>query len=513
MEINLNDKIEIQTILLERRVLKDPLVGFYDRLDKAKEQTKGVDSFKQFLGVYECIRRELPEDAATRAFGVYCGTLYGLHLLNGAAGKFDRRSLVDFNLNFDRKDYFFVRDLINSYLNIAERTTRRNLDRTTGVYLVSVGKKSKDFLENRVDGLSRFGDLKVVIGDYAIKGIENDFEEWIYKQDSRHSQEQIIHESKPITVEKISFDEVGGNKKAKKEAKRLVEMIKDPAVLELFGIALPRGILFYGPPGTGKTLLAKAIASEAGLPFYEVSCNSILSKYVGESEQRLAAMLSNKNCIYFLDEFDSLGRNRDDENVHQVYRNIVNILATIMDGINTDNYADKRIFIASVNDLGAVDKKLRRSGRFDKVIRFYVPDREDLKEIFQIHMQKVQSKAKIENLFGQVNLDAVVDLAFKKTKQLQERFGEDAGIVGADVAEIIKRVLEDKVEIYRTTGRIELPKNEDFFRRIESYEFDAKLGNGKSGGGERKCTISSLTLKNLIQKKEENLQKDSLNSM
>jgi len=511
MEINLNDKIEIQTILLERRILKDPLVGFYDRLDKAKEQTKGVDSFKQFLGVYECIRREFLEDAATRAYGVYCGALYGLHLLNGAAGKFDTRSLVDFNLNFDRKDYFFVRDLINSYLDIAERTTRRNLDRTTGIYLVSVGKKSKDFLENRIDGLSRFDDLKVVIGDYTIKGIENDFEEWIYKQDSQHSQEQIIQESKPVTVEKISFDEIGGNKKAKKEARRLVEMIKDPAVLELFGIALPRGILFYGPPGTGKTLLAKAIASEAGLPFYEVSCNSILSKYVGESEQRLAAMLSNKNCIYFLDEFDSLGRNRDDENVHQVYRNIVNILATIMDGISTDN-ADKRIFIASVNDLGAVDKKLRRSGRFDKVIRFYVPDREDLKEIFQIHMQKVQNKAKIENLFRQVDLDAVVDFAFRKTEQLQERFGEDAGIVGADVAEIIKRVLEDKVEIYRTTGRIELPKSEDFFRKIESYEFDAKLGNGKSGGGERKCTISSLTLKNLIQKKEENLQKDSLSN-
>ena len=133
MEINLDDKIRIQVRLAER-VLKDPLVGFYDSL-RGKEPTRGIDSFKQFLGVYRCVRREFPDDVKTRAFGTYCGALYGLYLLNGAAKGLDRRGLMDFKLNFERNNYFFIRDLINNYLKIAEKATKKSIDRVTGCLL------------------------------------------------------------------------------------------------------------------------------------------------------------------------------------------------------------------------------------------------------------------------------------------------------------------------------------------------------------------------------------------
>ncbi|MET1125004.1 MAG: CDC48 family AAA ATPase, partial [Archaeoglobaceae archaeon] len=165
------------------------------------------------------------------------------------------------------------------------------------------------------------------------------------------------------------------------------------------GIEPPKGVLLYGPPGTGKTLIAKAVANEIGANFYTINGPEIMSKFYGESEQRLREIFEeakqNAPSIIFIDEIDSIAPRREDV-TGEVERRVVAQLLTLMDGLEERGQV---IVIGATNRIDAVDPALRRPGRFDREIEIGVPDREGRFEIFQIHTRNMPLEPKYSREF------------------------------------------------------------------------------------------------------------------
>jgi transitional endoplasmic reticulum ATPase len=161
--------------------------------------------------------------------------------------------------------------------------------------------------------------------------------------------------------------------------------MKHPELFQRLGIDPPKGVLLHGPPGTGKTLLAKAVANECGAEFYSIAGPEIMSKYYGESEQRLREIFENARdsspSIIFIDELDSIAPKRE-EVTGEVERRVVAQLLTMMDGLEERGQV---VVIGATNRLDAIDPALRRAGRFDREIEIGVPDARDRLEILQIH--------------------------------------------------------------------------------------------------------------------------------
>ena len=201
---------------------------------------------------------------------------------------------------------------------------------------------------------------------------------------------RLILREKPVAMDVtgtgITYEDIGG---LHDEIQRLREMIelpmKHPEVFEKLGIESPKGVLMYGPPGTGKTLIAKAVANESGANFFSIAGPEIMSKYYGESEQRLREIFEEANkaapSIIFIDELDSIAPKRE-EVTGEVERRVVAQLLTMMDGL--EGRGDV-VVIGATNRVDAVDPALRRPGRFDREIEIGVPDRKDRIEIFHIH--------------------------------------------------------------------------------------------------------------------------------
>ncbi len=189
-----------------------------------------------------------------------------------------------------------------------------------------------------------------------------------------------------VTGTGITYEDIGG---LSDEIQRLREMIelpmKHPEVFEKLGIDSPKGVLMYGPPGTGKTLIAKAVANESGANFFSIAGPEIMSKYYGESEQRLREIFEQANkespSIIFIDELDSIAPKREDV-TGEVERRVVAQLLTMMDGLNERGQV---VVIGATNRIDAIDPALRRPGRFDREIEIGVPDRLERIEILQIH--------------------------------------------------------------------------------------------------------------------------------
>ena len=187
---------------------------------------------------------------------------------------------------------------------------------------------------------------------------------------------------------KVKFDDVAGADEEKTEMKELVDYLKDPQKFTKFGAKLPKGVLLVGPPGCGKTLLAKAVAGEAGVPFYSISGSDFVEMFVGVGAGRVRDMFriakQNAPCLVFIDEIDAVGRQRgaglgggNDER-----EQTLNQLLVEMDGFN-DNAGI--IVIAATNRDDVLDPALLRAGRFDRKITVSLPDRKGREEIFKVH--------------------------------------------------------------------------------------------------------------------------------
>ncbi|WP_258083938.1 CDC48 family AAA ATPase [Thermococcus thermotolerans] len=184
----------------------------------------------------------------------------------------------------------------------------------------------------------------------------------------------------------VTYEDIGGLKDVIQKVREMIELpLKHPEIFEKLGIEPPKGVLLYGPPGTGKTLLAKAVANEANAHFIAINGPEIMSKYYGESEERLREVFKeaeeNAPAIIFIDEIDAIAPKRE-ETHGEVEKRVVSQLLTLMDGLKSRG---KVIVIAATNRPDAIDPALRRPGRFDRELEVGVPDKTGRKEILQIH--------------------------------------------------------------------------------------------------------------------------------
>ena len=192
--------------------------------------------------------------------------------------------------------------------------------------------------------------------------------------------------SKEGGVPSITYEDIGGIGDAVGRVREMIELpLRHPELFKRLGVEAPKGVLLHGPPGTGKTLLAKAVANETNASFYTIGGPEIMSKYYGESEEKLRNVFEqaekNAPSIIFIDEIDSIAPKREEVS-GEVERRIVAQLLSLMDGMSTRG---KVVVIGATNRVNAVDPALRRPGRFDREIEIGVPDRNGRLEILQIH--------------------------------------------------------------------------------------------------------------------------------
>ncbi|WP_412068338.1 ATP-dependent zinc metalloprotease FtsH [Rubrivirga sp. IMCC43871] len=217
----------------------------------------------------------------------------------------------------------------------------------------------------------------------------------------------------------ITFEDVAGLDEAKEEVEEVVQFLKDPQRFTKLGGKLPKGVLLVGPPGTGKTLLAKAVAGEAGVPFFSLSGSDFVEMFVGVGAARVRDLFKQAKekapCIIFIDEIDAVGRSRGRGSImggNDERENTLNQLLVEMDGFNTDKGV---ILMAATNRPDTLDSALLRPGRFDRQILIDRPDRRERAAIFKVHTA---------NLTLSPNLD--VELLA----------GQTPGFAGAEIANV-----------------------------------------------------------------------------
>ncbi len=294
---------------------------------------------------------------------------------------------------------------------------------------------------------------------------------------------EIKLREKPVVLEVtgtgITYEDIGG---LSDEIQRLREMIelpmKHPEIFERLGIESPKGVLMYGPPGTGKTLIARAVANESGANFFSIAGPEIMSKYYGESEQRLRELFDQANreapSIIFIDELDSIAPRRE-EVTGEVERRVVAQLLTMMDGMEERGQV---VVIGATNRIDAIDPALRRPGRFDREIEIGVPDHIDRLEIFQIHTRGMPIYHWENDIAAKVLLERISSFEKSSTmNKINETIKEKRSILESIVADIneIKHVknIREFEDIKNTFSDRILKQNDKEIREIERTILDA----------------------------------------
>ena len=192
----------------------------------------------------------------------------------------------------------------------------------------------------------------------------------------------------------VTFKDVAGLYGAKEEVMEIVDFLKNPQKYTSLGGKIPKGALLVGPPGTGKTLLAKAVAGEANVPFFSISGSDFVEMFVGVGASRVRDLFSQAKekapCIVFIDEIDAVGRARGKNagfSSNDERENTLNQLLTEMDGFGSNSGV---IVLAATNRADILDKALMRAGRFDRQIHVNLPDLNERKEIFQVHLKNLK---------------------------------------------------------------------------------------------------------------------------
>lgn len=200
----------------------------------------------------------------------------------------------------------------------------------------------------------------------------------------------------------FNFDSIAGNEEAKESVKDLVDFLKNPEKYASYGARMPKGVILYGEPGTGKTLLAKAVAGEAGVPFYAMSGSDFIQIYVGVGASRIRQLFkkarSHGKAVIFIDEIDAIGKKRDGGKAggSDERDQTLNALLTEMSGFNEK---EGIIVMSATNRLDMLDSALLRPGRFDRHIEISLPDVNARKKILQLHLEnKPTNKIDLDDL-------------------------------------------------------------------------------------------------------------------
>jgi SpoVK/Ycf46/Vps4 family AAA+-type ATPase len=256
--------------------------------------------------------------------------------------------------------------------------------------------------------------------------------------------------------DKITWDMIGGYEEIKREIREYIELpLRRKDIAEKYGLKPPKGILLFGPPGCGKTMMMKALANEAKINFIYVSVPEIMSKWYGESEQRLRELFNNARktapVILFFDEIDTIGVRRERHVGDSVTPRLLSLMLSEMDGLASE---DGVIVVGSTNVPHLLDKALLRPGRFDKLIFVGLPDLRSRIEIFKIH-------CKNKPLAGDVDFEALA--------KMTERY------TGADIANVCQEAARRVAAESLNTGVIREIKMEDFIEVIKKYKPSVSL--------------------------------------
>ncbi|MEE9240749.1 MAG: ATP-dependent zinc metalloprotease FtsH, partial [bacterium] len=255
--------------------------------------------------------------------------------------------------------------------------------------------------------------------------------------------------SEPLK-KKVTFKDVAGIEEAQEELEELVEFLRDPPKFTRLGARIPKGVLLVGPPGTGKTLLARAIAGEADVPFFQISGSSFVEMFVGVGASRVRDLFeqgkSNAPCIIFIDEIDAVGRHRGAGLVggHDEREQTLNQLLVEMDGFESN---DGVILIAATNRPDVLDPALLRPGRFDRQIVVSLPDIKGRLKILQVHVRNIplDDSVELELIARGTPRLCGADLAnlLNEAALLAARYGRNA-VAMADLMEAKDKVLMGK---------------------------------------------------------------------
>jgi len=266
---------------------------------------------------------------------------------------------------------------------------------------------------------------------------------------------------------KVDFKDVAGLEEAKVEIKEIVDFLKNPQKYTQLGGKIPKGALLVGPPGTGKTLLAKAVAGEAHVPFFSMSGSDFVEMFVGVGASRVRDLFKQAKekapCIIFIDEIDAIGRARGKNpnwGANDERENTLNQLLTEMDGFGTNSGV---IILAATNRADILDRALLRAGRFDRQIHVELPDLNERKEIFKVHLRPLQK----------LGADVNPEFLAKQTP----------GFSGADIANVT-----NEAALIAARKEKQLVEKQDFLDAIDRIV----------GGLEKKNKIISLEEKKTI---------------
>lgn len=237
----------------------------------------------------------------------------------------------------------------------------------------------------------------------------------------------------------VSFSDIGGLAEVKGSLRLLVAGLQNPDLFTKWGTRPPRGVLLYGPPGTGKTMIAKALAHEAGLPFFSLQFTDVASRWVHHTAENVKTILEaldkiEGKKIVFIDEFDNVATSREEfpptpgGGSSKKANEILNPLLEYMDGFRSTH---NTIFVAATNRKDDVDEAMLRPGRFDRQYHIRPPQGEELPDIYRVQIARAEKEAGRSLFAGDIDLNAFTRLS--------------KGFTGADIAEIIRRVLENKV--------------------------------------------------------------------
>mgnify|MGYP001536597854 FL=1 len=264
---------------------------------------------------------------------------------------------------------------------------------------------------------------------------------------------------------KVTFKDVAGLAEAKQEVEEIVSFLKNPEKYTELGGKIPKGALLVGPPGTGKTLLAKAVAGEANVPFFSLSGSDFVEMFVGVGASRVRDLFRQAKekspCIVFIDEIDAVGRARGKNanmNSNDERENTLNQLLTEMDGFGSNSGV---IILAATNRADILDKALLRAGRFDRQIHVELPDLNERKEIFGVHLRPIK-------------IDESVDAEFLAR--------QTPGFSGADIAS----VCNEAALIAARNGK-KFVQKEDFMNAVDRIVGGLEKRSKITTEEERKC--------------------------
>jgi transitional endoplasmic reticulum ATPase len=260
-------------------------------------------------------------------------------------------------------------------------------------------------------------------------------------------------------VSRVSYEDIGGLKNEVQKVREMIELpLRHPEIFDRIGIEAPKGVLLHGPPGTGKTLLAKAVANETNANFYSISGPEIMSKFYGESEERLREVFKeaeeNAPSIIFIDEIDSIAPKREEVS-GDVEKRVVSQLLTLMDGIKSRG---KLVVIGATNRPNAIDPALRRPGRFDREIDIGIPDEQSRLDILLIHSRgmpltedvNLESIAKVTHGFVGADLEALSkEAAMRSLRRILPEINLEQPKIPADILNKIKITKQDFDEALR----------------------------------------------------------------